>query len=84
MFTEREYNKLIDFSDLFILDVPTGTITITDYLFNEPAAKIEILPGQYRVSLYFDDKGTYFICLARLMPEINLIENKVSIPQLEG
>jgi hypothetical protein len=40
-FPEREYKKFVYFSDILLLDVPTGTLIISDYLSSIPEAKIE-------------------------------------------
>ncbi|CEK11491.1 hypothetical protein [Legionella hackeliae] len=84
VFSEKEQKTLIAYSDILTLEVPTGTLVITDYLSEIPEKIIKVLPGQYRVCFNLNKQDTYIICLAKISSRNSCIKNDTEIPVIEG
>lgn len=83
VFSEKEERKLVAYSEILILDVPTGILAITDYFSDIPSKIIHVPPGQYRVCFNLNKQETYIICLAKISSDKQAIKNNIEIPVLE-
>ncbi|WP_131794314.1 hypothetical protein [Fluoribacter gormanii] len=84
VFSEKEKKTLVAYSDILTLEVPTGTLVITDHFSVIPEKIIKVPQGQYRVSFNLNKQDSYIICLAKINSGNQIIKNDTEIPVLEG